>query len=249
MERHYFDALTELGDDPAVRAIVVTGAGRAFCAGADMDDLDSHANKVPTGHIGDRPQTYALTVGKPVIAAINGACAGIGLVQAIMCDVRFVAEEAKLTTSFSKIGLIAEHGSSWMLAKHVGIGNALDMLLSARIVLPDEALRMGLVSRICHRTEIVDEAIAYADQIAATVSPLAMAVIKNQVYTHYNLALSAALAKSNDLMVQALNGSDFHEGVAAFREHRLPRYPGFNSGLIVPDPKSNEISTLTNGDK
>ena len=233
MERLYFDALGDLAADTSVHAIVVTGAGRAFCAGADMEDLDSHATTGPKDVIGVRPQTYPLTIGKPVIAAINGACAGVGLVQALMCDLRFAVEGAKLTSSFAKIGLIAEHGTSWLLAKHIGIGNALDILLSARVVLADEALRMGLVNRVCAAGSVVDEAVAYADQLARTVSPNAMSIIKSQVYEHYNLALDDALQKSNALMFQTLGSSDFREGVAAFIDRRPPEFPGLSLAPVT----------------
>jgi enoyl-CoA hydratase/carnithine racemase len=228
MEQQYFDALTASAREASVRAIVVTGAGRAFCAGVDMDDLDHHATEGRVDSTDVRPKTFPLTVGKPVIAAVNGACAGMGLVQALMCDLRFAAEGAKLTSSFSKIGLIAEHGASWLLAKHVGIGHALDILLSSRIIFPAEALRMGLVNRVCRPESVVDDAASYAEQLAGTVSPRAMSVIKAQIYEHYNLALENALKKSNDLMRQTLDEYDFREGVSAFVEGRPPEFPGLS---------------------
>ena len=127
--------------DPAVRAIVVTGSGRAFCAGADMGDLssissasvDSAGEADLTKMVGERHPLFVTTVSKPVIAAINGACAGIGLTQALMCDVRFAAAGAKFTTSFVRRGLIAEYGISWILPKVVGWGAALDLLMSGRV--------------------------------------------------------------------------------------------------------------------
>ncbi len=228
MERHYFDALTTLAADSGVKAIVVTGAGRGFCAGADMSDLDDHATSGPKDVAGERPQTFPLTIGKPIIAAINGPCAGIGLVQALMCDLRFAVEGAKLTTSFAKLGLIAEHGTSWLLAKHVGIGNALDLLLSARVVRSEEALRMGLVNRVCPDGTVVEEAIAYGQMLATTVSPAAMSIIKAQVYEHYNVALASALEKSNALMSRTLEQEDFREGVRSFIDERAPVYRGLS---------------------
>ena len=233
MECLYFDALTELAADDTVYAIVVTGAGRAFCAGADMDDLDKHATDGPTDVVGSRPQTFPLTIGKPIIAAINGACAGVGLVQSLMCDLRFAASGAKLTSSFSKIGLIAEHGTSWLLAKHVGIGNAMDILLSARVVLAEEAFRMGLVNRVTEPGAVLDAAVDYALELARTSSPQAMAIIKGQVYGHFNVELPTALERSNELMFQTLAGADFREGVSAFIERRPPNYRGLN---LTPAP-------------
>ena len=142
MERLYFDALEQIAVDDAVRAVVVTGAGRAFCAGADMGDLQKLGDGSATLTDAPRRKTFPLSVPKPVVAAVNGACAGLGLVQALMCDVRIAAADAKLTTAFAKVGLIAEHGISWLLPRHVGWGNAVDLLLSSRVVLADEALRL-----------------------------------------------------------------------------------------------------------
>ena len=230
LEELYFDHLTDLARDEQVRAIVVTGAGRAFCAGADMDDLDrisSGQAAIPAGH-GRRRKTFPLSVPKPVIAAINGPCAGLGLVQALMCDVRIAASGAKLTTSFSKVGLVAEHGISWLLPRHVGIGNALDLLMSSRVVTAEEALAMGLVQRVCEPRQVVDAAVAYADELAERVSPAAMAAIKAQVYRHLTQELDAALDDADRLMLTTLDQPDFVEGVAAFREKRPPAFAGLS---------------------
>ncbi|MCW2666130.1 MAG: Enoyl-CoA hydratase/isomerase [Frankiales bacterium] len=228
LERLYFDYLADLSADPEVKAIVVTGAGRAFCAGADMADLDelgSGAAELAPAASG-RPKTFPLSVPKPVVAAINGACAGLGLVQALMCDVRLAATTAKLTTSFSKIGLVAEHGISWLLPRHVGIGHALDLLLSSRVVQGEEALRMGLVQQVHPPEELLDAAVAYAQELADRVSPAAMASIKAQVYRHAELELRAALEDSDQLMRTSLAAPDFAEGVAAFQAKRLPAFEG-----------------------
>ena len=146
MGRAYFDLLDECAAREDVRVIVVTGAGRGFCAGADMKDLESIGSGDLDGaraDLDERPQTYALTIPKPVIAAINGPCAGLGLVHALMCDLRFAAQGAKLTTAFARRGLVAEHGISWVLPRLVGPARALDLLLSGRIVLAEEAARAG----------------------------------------------------------------------------------------------------------
>ena len=144
----FYSRLDQAEADPDVRAIVVTGSGRAFCAGADMGDLTSIGGA--SGHrrrtdisklVGERHPHFVTTMRKPVIAAINGACAGIGLTQALMCDVRFAAEGAKFTTSFARRGLIAEYGISWILPRVVGWGAALDLLLSGRVFLAEEAAR------------------------------------------------------------------------------------------------------------
>src|SRR6202162_2980600 len=147
MQTRYFDLLEECSAREDVRAIVLTGAGRGFCAGADMQNLEQIAGgdgEQSTAVHDPRPVTFALGVPKPVIAAINGPCAGLGLVHAVMCDLRFAAASAKLTTAFSRRGLVAEHGLSWMLPRLVGPATALDLLLSGRIVLGAEAAELRL---------------------------------------------------------------------------------------------------------
>ena len=142
----FYLRLDDAEADPDVRAIVVTGTGRAFCAGADMGDLTSisaatvdAAAETDVGKlVGARHPHFATTMSKPVIAAINGACAGMGMTMALMCDVRFAADGAKFTTSFARRGLIAEYGISWILPRIVGQGVALDLLLSGRVFLADE---------------------------------------------------------------------------------------------------------------
>lgn len=236
MEDLYFDHLTDLAIDDEVRVIVVTGAGRAFCAGADMADLDQISagrTSVRTGE-GRRLKTFPLSVPKPVVAAINGPCAGLGLVQALMCDVRVAAAGAKLTTSFSRLGLVAEHGISWLLPRHVGLGNALDLLMSSRVVLAEEALRMGLVQQVCEPESVVEVAMAYAAELAERTSPRALAVVKAQVYRHLTQELGDALEDSDRLMHAALDQPDFAEGVAAFREKRSPDFPGLSQAPADP---------------
>lgn len=224
MQELYFDSLAALAEDDTVRAVVVTGAGRAFCAGADMADLDAISRGEVSLERSRRPQTFPLSVPKPVVAALNGACAGIGLVQALMCDVRIAAPSAKITTSFSRVGLVAEHGTSWLLPRHVGIGNALDLLMSGRTVTGEEALRMGLVQRVSEA--VLDDAVAYAAELAERSSPRAVAAIKAQVYRHLTGELDAALAESDELMHRTLGEPDFTEGITAFQERRPPRFAG-----------------------
>ena len=236
LEALYFDHLADLAQDEQVRAIVVTGAGRAFCAGADMADLDqisSGASALPTTRSGRR-KTFPLSIPKPLVAAVNGPCAGLGLVQALMCDVRIAAAGAKLTTSFSKVGLVAEHGISWLLPRHVGLGNAMDLLMSSRVVVAEEALRMGLVQQVCEPGAVVDTAVAYAEELATRVSPRAMASIKAQVYRHLTEELDAALDDSDDLMLHSLRQPDFAEGVAAFQARRPPSFSGLSQSPEDP---------------
>ena len=223
MEVRYFGLLERCDADPEVRIVVVTGAGKGFCAGADMDalrDVGAGGTFAPSG----KPQTFPLTIRKPILAAINGACAGLGLVQALMCDLRFAAAGAKFTTAFVRRGLVAEHGSSWILPRLIGPARALDLLLSGRVFLADEALSLGLVNRVVEGDRLLASAMDYAKDMAANCSPTALAVIKRQVYRHLELDLAAAMADTNQLMEASLKRPDFREGVASFVERRAPRF-------------------------
>ncbi len=227
MEHAYFGLLEDCAASEQVRVIVVTGAGRGFCAGADMQ----HLQELSDGGLDEgrqtrarRPQTLPLSVPKPIIAAINGACAGIGLVQALMCDIRFAAEEAKLTTAFSRRGLVAEHGISWILPRLLGPARALDLLLSGRVVLAREAAELGLVNRALPPERLLDETIAYARDIAVNCSPASMATIKRQVYADYEHTLADALAAADRLMLASFGAPDFAEGVSSFVERREPSF-------------------------
>src|SRR3954454_14358078 len=233
MQRRYFDLLQEAADDPTVRVIVVTGAGRGFCAGADMSALQSIGSSSDDSSDGsraedqdDRPQTFPTTIPKPVIAAVNGPAAGLGLVMALMCDIRFAAAGAKLTTAFARRGLIAEHGISWTLPRLVGSANALDLLFSGRVILAEEALGMGLVNAVHPAEELLDRTLDYARELATWSSPTSMAVMKKQVYEHMERGAGESLEESNRLMAESFGRPDFAEGVAAFVEAREPRFEG-----------------------
>jgi enoyl-CoA hydratase/carnithine racemase len=233
MQRRYFDLLQEAADDPSVRVIVVTGAGRGFCAGADMSALQALGDEgAASGADHDeRPQTFPLTIPKPIIAAVNGPAAGLGLVMALMCDLRFAAAGAKLTTAFVRRGLIAEHGISWILPRLVGPARALDLLLSGRVVLAEEAERLGLVNAVHPRDELLDRVLDYARELATWSSPASMAVMKRQVYEHLEAGSAAALEESNALMLESFSRADFGEGVASFVEGRPPAFDGLARGL------------------
>ncbi|HXV04889.1 MAG TPA: enoyl-CoA hydratase [Solirubrobacterales bacterium] len=227
MGHAYFDALEECEASTEVRAIVVTGAGKGFCAGADMAELQAlgDGNLEEISMVPDeRPQTFALSISKPIVAAINGACAGLGLVHALMCDIRFAAADAKLTTAFSRRGLVAEHGIAWILPRLVGPARALDLLFSGRIVLGEEAAALGLVNRAVEGEKLLDEALAYARELATYASPASMATMKRQVYADLTRELPAALAEANRLMGESFTQPDFVEGVASFMERREPRF-------------------------
>jgi enoyl-CoA hydratase/carnithine racemase len=233
MERDVRHAMETAAADDEVRVIVLTGAGRAFCAGADMDALNDirRAESTPPFDMNRRPdwQTrYAFypSIPKPVIGMLNGATAGIGLVHALYCDLRFAADNTVFTTAFARRGLIAEHGISWMLPRIVGHANALDLLMSARRVSSDEALRIGLVNRLYPPDQLREQTYAYAREMADLVSPSAIAVIKRQLYDVPFQTLAEATIDANREMAVALRGSDFREGVASFMEKRAPRFTG-----------------------
>jgi enoyl-CoA hydratase/carnithine racemase len=238
MERDVRNAMETARDDDKVRVIVLTGAGRAFCAGADMDALKGldpadirRAENIPSFDMNRRAdwQTrygFYPSIAKPIIAMLNGATAGIGLVHALYCDLRFAADNTVFTTSFARRGLIAEHGISWMLPRIIGHANALDLLLSARRVSSEEALRMGLVNRLYSPEKLREETYAYARELADLVSPSAMAVIKRQLYDVPFQTLAEATIDANREMLIALRGADFREGVASFIEKRPPRFTG-----------------------
>jgi enoyl-CoA hydratase/carnithine racemase len=232
MGHAYFDALEECDASTQVRAIVVTGAGKGFCAGADMQELKAlgegdleGVSVVPD----DRPQTFPLSVSKPIVAAINGACAGLGLVQALMCDIRFAAADAKLTTAFSRRGLVAEHGISWILPRLVGPARALDLLLSGRVVLGEEAAALGLVNRAVEPENLLEQTLAYARELAVNSSPASMATMKRQVYADLTRELPDALEEANRLMGESFTAPDLAEGVASFMERREPRFAPLGS--------------------
>jgi enoyl-CoA hydratase/carnithine racemase len=227
-----FYALLDAAEaDPKVRAIVVTGNGRAFCVGADMGDLSSMEKASTNGETdittmaGERHPHFVATLRKPVIAAINGACAGIGLTQALMCDVRFAAAGAKFTTSFARRGLIAEYGISWILPRVVGWGVAMDLLLSGRVFLAEEAAALGLVNEVVAPDELLSRAIGYAEDIAENCAPSSLAVIKQQVYADTMRDVFEASDHAEKLMHESMQRPDFIEGITAFFEKRTPNFP------------------------
>jgi len=227
MERLYFGMLADCAASEQIRVIVVTGAGRGFCAGADMQQLQTlgqNGAAAPAAAEERQPQSFPLSIPKPIIAAINGACAGIGLVQALMCDLRFAAEDAKLTTAFARRGLVAEHGISWILPRLIGPARALDLLLSGRVVLGREAAELGLVNRALPAETLLEQTLAYAHELAAQCSPASMATMKRQVYADLDRPLRDALAGADELMLASFGAPDFVEGVASFVEHRDPAF-------------------------
>lgn len=234
-------AIRAAGDDPEVRCIVITGEGRGFCAGADMNRLQgiqasgtdapveappkakavSPIEQVFPGRFG-----YMFACPKPIIAAINGPCAGIGLVMTLYADMRYAAEDAKFTTAFSQRGLIAEHGISWLLPRLVGEAHALDLLLSARKFDGREAERIGFVNKALPGEALIGYVGDLAQHLATQVSPRSVAVMKRQVRESYFQSFAASLDVADDEMQKSFATHDFKEGVASFVERRAPAFTG-----------------------
>ena len=223
--------------DENVRVIILTGAGRGFCAGADMSLLNQLASNDHTGAAaqalaeGQMPAfhgtySYFPSIKKPVIAAINGHAVGLGLIISLYCDLRFASSEAKFGTAFAKRGLIAEYGVAWMLPRLIGPANALDLLLSARIIDAAEAAQMGLVNRVFPAASFLESVRAYAMELVKSVSPRSMAVIKRQIYQGLLESLDEAAASADKEIIESLRSEDFKEGVAHFVEKRAPRFTG-----------------------
>jgi enoyl-CoA hydratase/carnithine racemase len=234
MGHEYFAALDAAVADPRVRVIVVTGAGKGYCAGADMGTLQgipspSDQSSSSDSIVEGRMQDEITRLPKPVIAAVNGAAAGLGLVQALMCDIRFAADTAKFTCAFSKRGLIAEYGISWVLPRLVGQANALDLLMSSRIVMADEALALGMVNKVVPAAQLMDVVMAYAADLAMNVSPSSMSVMKRQVYGDYNKDIATASTDALVLMGQSFGRPDFKEGVQSFVQKRQAEFPAVDS--------------------
>ena len=247
MESEVRDATPQAEAEPTVRVIVLTGAGRGFCAGADMQNLDSLSSggkatvedvekdlasrfEGPrrSDTLADFQKTYSFfpAISKPVIAALNGPTVGLGLVISLYCDLRFASDQAKFSTAFSRRGLIAEYGIGWVLPRLIGLGNALDLLYSARLIDAAEAQRMGLVNRVIPQVSFMAEVQAYAKELATMVSPRSTAVIKRQVYHGLFQTLGEAIDTANIELLKSFRSEDFKEGVAHFLEKRPPAFTG-----------------------
>jgi enoyl-CoA hydratase/carnithine racemase len=245
MEAEVQEAMMSAAGDDQVRVIVLTGAGRGFCAGADIGNLDSlskAASPAETierlrehfygprieGARDDYQRTYSYfpAIGKPILGAINGAAAGLGLVISLYCDLRFASDQAKFSTAFSRRGLIAEYGLSWMLPRLVGVANALDLLFSARLIDAAEAGRMGLVNRVIPHEQFAAEVGGYARELANACSPRSLRIMKRQVYEAQFQTLGEAIDVATQEMIESLACQDFKEGVAHFLEKRAPAFTG-----------------------
>jgi enoyl-CoA hydratase/carnithine racemase len=239
MEGEIKHAIAQAEADPAVVAIVLTGAGRGFCAGADLKNLQAigdgkgfGAGSGLTADPGDPamgenfrgPWAYMLSVRKPVIAAVNGPVAGMGFSAILLADVRFVSDRATFTTAFVRRGLIAEWAMGWTLPRIVGTAHALDILWSGRVFDAAEADRIGLANRVLPHDELMPFVRRWAEELAANCSPASIAVMKRQVYTSLTSELGPALSESIRLMQESFTRPDFKEGVSSFLEKRPPKF-------------------------
>ena len=239
------DAIGKADSNEDIVGIILTGAGRGFCAGGDIESLQelSQGGSLTAWEMGDKKPgstaemgpgfqvglLYLMAVRKPVIAAINGPCAGLGFVLAMVCDIRFSSDTARFTTAFANRGLIAEHGISWILPRLVGSAHALDLLLSGRVVGSEEAAKIGIVNRTFTSDRLLDESTNYVKGLAERSAPVSMKVIKQQVYRHLSSSLGEAARESIELMAESLKRPDFREGVLSYIEKRPPKFTRLSS--------------------
>jgi enoyl-CoA hydratase/carnithine racemase len=241
MHTEYRYALQQAERDPGVRVIVVTGSGRGFCAGADTAALESHVERggydpgtpadLARPGYGVRPEfdaNFAFQFGltKPVIAAINGAAAGVGLVIACYADLRFAVPGAKLTTAHGKLNLPAEYGLSWLLPRLIGVTRANDILLSSRVFLTEEAYELGLLNALVEPEELLPHTYAYARKMATEVSPASLRETKRQIYTDLHRDVGSAVNEADALLDRMMKTDDYREAIAAYREKRPARWNG-----------------------
>lgn len=230
MQQRYVEVLRELDADPAVRVVVVTGAGRGFCSGADLGALADTEKLLSFAPDPEQLPTVALQVRKPLVAAVNGPVAGIGFALMLACDVRFVAAQARIGTTFARLGLVAEYGTSWLLPRVVGTGRALELLLSGRAVEADEALRIGLAHEVVADRPVLDRAVEWAQEVAASCSPRSLATIKRQVYGDLERPRDEAIDRAVALMVESFGWGGLQEALTARAEGRHPEFPGLGPG-------------------
>jgi enoyl-CoA hydratase/carnithine racemase len=251
MTTELVDALEAYDADPSVRAIVVTGAGRAFCAGADISagmvdgrdgserdgserdgsERDGSERDGSEAADGDERSRSAVEVrpwelGTPILAAINGAAVGMGLTYPLMWDIRIAAEDAKLGLVFTRRGLLPEGNSLWLLARLIGASRALELLITGRTFSGREAAELGVVTRAVPKADVLDTTLGLAAEIAANTSPTSVALTKRLFYRYLDGAdRMAARTEELEAFRWLAGQGDATEGIAAFREKRPPNWP------------------------
>ena len=235
-------AMLDAERDDNIGAIILTGAGRAYCAGADMGGLSeiSQGRATAGGAVAApqddfakdarpdyrTPYSWMMALKKPVIGAINGACVGLGFTYSLYQDIRIASDKARMGLIFTQRGLAIEHGSSWMLPRIIGVTRAMELAVTGRLVDAQEALAIGLVNRVVPHDKLMETAREVAGHIASKCSPLGVAHAKKLIWNHQFTDLATAI-KEDDASMQAMTRSeDFAEGVKAFVEKRPPRFKG-----------------------
>ena len=240
LHTEYRHLLNQANSDRAVRAIIVTGRGKGFCVGGDSQALSGHVDRggydpgisadiakpgYGTDEHFDASFAYHFGLDKPVIAAMNGPAAGVGLALACFADLRFAVPAVKFTTAHGKLNLPAEYGLSWMLPKIVGLGRANDLLLTSRVFTSDEALSLGFVNQIFEPAELLDRTVEYTHQLIASVSPNSLRQTRWQIYKDLHRDVASAVIESERLIEDMAKEEDFKEGIAALVEKRPPDWP------------------------
>ena len=240
LHTEYRHLLQQANADTEVGAIVVTGRGRGFCVGGDSQALSGHSERgsydagIPTdiatpgygvnAHF-DATFAYHFGLSKPVIAAVNGPAAGVGLALACFADIRFAVPGIKFTTAHGKLNLPAEYGLSWMLPRIVGLGRANDLLLTSRVFYSEEAQRIGFVNQLFAVEDLLGASQRYARDLITTVSPESLRQTRWQIYQDLHGDVASSVDNSEQLLDSMMREDDYREGVNAFLEKRPPRWP------------------------
>jgi enoyl-CoA hydratase/carnithine racemase len=232
------DALHEADRDDSVRVVIVTGAGKAFCSGMDMDVLRTPAAKVmeESKELNRRDEhlkpdfrgafSYMLSLRKPVIGAINGICVGVGFTCALYFDIRVAAESAKMGILYPRRGLSIEEGASWMLPRLIGLADAIELVVTGRTLTAREALERRLVTHVFPDDQLMTRARELATEIATQCSPVGVAVARRMVYEHMLTDLATAIREDFQELSKLFGGADFREGIRAFMQRRPANFPG-----------------------
>ncbi len=240
LHTEYRHLLDQANSDRAVRAIIVTGRGKGFCVGGDSQALSGHVDRggydpgisvdiakpgYGTDEHFDASFAYHFGLDKPVIAAMNGPAAGVGLALACFADLRFAVPGVKFTTAHGKLNLPAEYGLSWMLPKIVGLGRANDLLLTSRVFTSDEALSLGFLNQIFEPAELLNRTVEYTRQLISSVSPNSLRQTRWQIYRDLHRDVASAVNESELLIEDMAKEEDFKEGIAALVQKRPPDWP------------------------
>lgn len=261
MNAEYRWIMQRLEADPAVRVVVVTGEGRQFCVGADTKALDFYTESEDeyTGTVNrpglaqpgygvrqefDHDLVWHWGLRFPVIAAINGACAGIAVALASFCDLRFAASGAKFTTAAPRLGLPAEYGLSWVLPRLIGLTASTDILLTGRVLRSEDMLRYGFLNDVFEADETFLERVhEIADSMASQVSPAAAATAKRQIYADLLRSdVGQAVEDSKELIGVLMRLADFQEGVTAMAAKRPPRFADINLEWLADELSAGILS-------